>query len=116
RRPRRARSLRGSSSGERSVTAATAGARFSLYPRRALFADPHRASVLSFYARGERSMIARTWHGRVPAAKADAYHQYLLRTGVAGYAGTPGNRGVHVLRRMEGEVAHFLLITYWDSV
>jgi heme-degrading monooxygenase HmoA len=61
-------------------------------------------------------MIARTWHGRVPAAKADTYHEYLLRTGVADYAGTPGNRGVYVLRRVEGEVACFLLITYWDSV
>jgi heme-degrading monooxygenase HmoA len=61
-------------------------------------------------------MIARTWHGRLPAAKADAYHEYLLRTGVADYAGTPGNRGVYVLRHVEGEVAHFLLITYWDSM
>jgi heme-degrading monooxygenase HmoA len=61
-------------------------------------------------------MIARTWHGRVPAAKADTYHEYLLRTGVADYAGTPGNRGVYVLRRVEGEIAHFLLITYWESV
>ena len=61
-------------------------------------------------------MIARTWHGRVPAAKADTYHEYLLRTGVADYAKTPGNRGVYVLRRVEGEIAHFLLITYWDSV
>jgi heme-degrading monooxygenase HmoA len=61
-------------------------------------------------------MIARTWHGRVPAEKADAYHEYLLRTGVADYADTPGNHGVHVLRRVEGEVAHFLLITYWESV
>ena len=52
----------------------------------------------------------------MPAAKADAYHQYLLRTGVTDHADTPGNRGVHVLRRVEGEVAHFLLITYWESV
>lgn len=61
-------------------------------------------------------MIARTWHGAVPAAKADAYHRYLLRTGVPDYRGTPGNRGVHVLRRIEGEVAHFLLITFWDDL
>jgi heme-degrading monooxygenase HmoA len=61
-------------------------------------------------------MIARTWHGRVPAAKADAYHDYLLRTGVADYARTAGNRGVYVLRHLEGEVSHFLLITHWDSV
>jgi len=60
-------------------------------------------------------MIARTWHGRIPASKADAYHEYLLRTGVNDYSATPGNRGVHILRRIEGEVAHFLLITFWDS-
>ncbi len=61
-------------------------------------------------------MIARTWHGRVPAAKADAYHAYLRRTGVGDYLATPGNRGVLVLRRTEGEVTHFVLTTLWDSV
>ena len=61
-------------------------------------------------------MIARTWHGRVPTGKADAYHAYLLRTGLNDYASTPGNRGVQVLRRTEGEITHFLLITLWDSL
>ncbi len=61
-------------------------------------------------------MIARTWHGRVPAAKADAYHQFLLRSGVPDYRATPGNRGVLVLRRVEGDVAHFLLVTLWESL
>jgi heme-degrading monooxygenase HmoA len=61
-------------------------------------------------------VIARTWHGRVPAAKAEAYFQYLLRTGVADYQATTGNRGVLVQRRVEGDVAHFLLTTLWDSV
>jgi heme-degrading monooxygenase HmoA len=61
-------------------------------------------------------MIARTWHGRVPAAKAEAYHAYLRRTGLADYQATPGNRGVLVLRRTEGDVTHFVLITFWDSL
>jgi heme-degrading monooxygenase HmoA len=61
-------------------------------------------------------MIARTWHGRVPAAKADAYHAYLRRTGLPDYAATPGNRGVLVLRRTEGDVTHFVLTTMWDSL
>jgi heme-degrading monooxygenase HmoA len=52
----------------------------------------------------------------VPASKADAYHEYLLRTGLSDYATTPGNRGVHVLRRVEGNVAHFLLLTFWESL
>lgn len=61
-------------------------------------------------------MIGRTWHGRVPTDKSEAYYAYLLRTGLTDYAATPGNRGVHVLRRTEGGVTHFLLLTFWDSL
>lgn len=61
-------------------------------------------------------MIARIWHGRVPAAKADAYHAYLELTGLPDYAATPGNRGVLALRRTEGDVTHFVLTTLWDSM
>jgi heme-degrading monooxygenase HmoA len=60
-------------------------------------------------------MIARLWHGAVPAEKADAYARYLDQTGLADYRATPGNRGVFVLRRQEGSVAHFLLVTFWES-
>lgn len=60
-------------------------------------------------------MIARMWHGRVPARRADAYYAFLRRTGLADYAATPGNRGVWVLRRLEGDVAHFNLLTFWES-
>ena len=63
-----------------------------------------------------RSMIARTWHGVVPAEKADAYHQYLLRTGLPDYQQTPGNLGVYIFRRIEGDRAHFLLLTLWESL
>ena len=61
-------------------------------------------------------MIARTWHGRVPAAKADAYDKYLHRTGLADLATTPGNRGLLVLRRTDGDVTHFVLTSLWDSI
>lgn len=60
-------------------------------------------------------MIARTWHGVTPSAQADEYLDYLNRTGVPDYQATPGNRGVYVLRRLEGDRAHFLLISLWDS-
>jgi heme-degrading monooxygenase HmoA len=60
-------------------------------------------------------MIARTWHGVVPAAKADAYYDYLMRTGVPEYRATDGNRGVYMLRRVSEGYAHFLLVTFWDS-
>lgn len=61
-------------------------------------------------------MIARTWHGAVPAEKANAYHDYLLQTGIPDYQKTTGNRGVYMLRRQEEDVVHFLLLTLWDSM
>jgi heme-degrading monooxygenase HmoA len=61
-------------------------------------------------------VIARTWHGQVPATKAEAYYDFLLRTGLADYRATPGNHGVLVQRRLDGDMAHFVLITFWDSV
>ena len=61
-------------------------------------------------------MIARIWHGIVPEAKADAYTEYLKRTGIPDYQATPGNRGVQLLRRFEDGKAHFLLVTHWESM
>jgi heme-degrading monooxygenase HmoA len=60
-------------------------------------------------------MIARTWHGMTEASKADEYFDYLNKTGVPEYRATPGNLGVYVLRRIEGDTAHFLLLTLWES-
>jgi len=60
-------------------------------------------------------MIARTWHGVTDASKADSYLDYLNKTGVTEYRATQGNSGVYVLRRIEGNKAHFLLLTLWES-
>jgi heme-degrading monooxygenase HmoA len=51
----------------------------------------------------------------VPAGRAEDYAQYLARTGIPDYRNTEGNRGVYVLKRIEGKRAHFLLVTLWDS-
>jgi len=61
-------------------------------------------------------MIARIWHGITPKSKADEYVEFLQRTGVKDYRATEGNIGAYVLRRIEGEQAHFLTLTFWDSV
>lgn len=61
-------------------------------------------------------MIARVWRGRVQAAQADAYYDYLLQTGLKEYTAVPGNRGVEVLRRTEGDVTEYLLLSYWESL
>lgn len=61
-------------------------------------------------------MIARTWHGAVSVEKADAYYDYLHKTGIPDYQRMPGNRGVYLLRRIHETTAHFLLFTLWDSL
>ena len=56
-------------------------------------------------------MIARTWHGRVRSTHAESYYDFLRRTGLADYGATPGNCGILVLRRTEGDVTHVVLTT-----
>jgi heme-degrading monooxygenase HmoA len=31
------------------------------------------------------------------------------------YRSTPGNKGAYALRRIEGDAAQFLMITFWES-
>jgi len=61
-------------------------------------------------------MIARTWRGETAVADADAYVEYLERTGLAEYRATPGNRGAHLLRRELGPATEFVTLTFWDDV
>lgn len=60
-------------------------------------------------------MIARLWHGAVPGRRSDEYLTYLEKTGAPECRSTPGNRGVYILRRVEGDTAHFLFVSLWDS-
>jgi heme-degrading monooxygenase HmoA len=60
-------------------------------------------------------MIARIWRGAVRAQDADAYAAYVQRTGIEGYQRTPGNRGAWMLRRVEGERAEFVTLSFWES-
>ena len=60
-------------------------------------------------------MIARTWRGATKAEDADAYVEYLEKTGFPEYRATPGHRGVLALRRVNGDRAEFLLLTLWES-
>ena len=61
-------------------------------------------------------MIVRLWHGRVEAAKADAYTGFMIRRAAPDYGSVEGLQKLQFLRRVDGEVAHFLLITHWDSL
>jgi heme-degrading monooxygenase HmoA len=60
-------------------------------------------------------MIARLWHGSTSRAKGDDYAAFLDARAMPDYLGTPGNLGAQVLRSDEGEVTHFLTVSYWDG-
>jgi heme-degrading monooxygenase HmoA len=61
-------------------------------------------------------MIVRMWHGRVPSAKAAAYRRFLEQRAIPDYRSVPGNVSVHVLERRDGDVTHFVTLTFWDSM
>jgi heme-degrading monooxygenase HmoA len=61
-------------------------------------------------------MIARLWHGRVPSSKAEAYRAFLNARAIPDYRSIPGNLSVHVLERREGDVTHFITLTFWESL
>jgi hypothetical protein len=61
-------------------------------------------------------MIARIWHGVVPAAKGDAYLDRMRKVALPDYRSISGNRGAYCLHRVEGVVAHFDMLTFWEDV
>ena len=61
-------------------------------------------------------MIARHWHGRIPASKRDAYLKLMVEVGLPDYRSTEGNRGAWCLHRDEGDVVHVEMLTFWDDM
>jgi hypothetical protein len=61
-------------------------------------------------------MIARRWHGRVPAAKAAEYLRLMEEVGLAGYRSTAGNRGAWCLHRRDGDIVHVEMFTLWADL
>jgi hypothetical protein len=57
-------------------------------------------------------MVTRIWHGATPAGKSDEYLNLMRTLAIPDYRSTPGNKGAYALRRMEGNTAHFLMITF----
>ena len=60
-------------------------------------------------------MIARRWHGRVPAERAREYLRLMKDVGLPDYRSTEGNRGAWCLHRREGDVVHVEMFTFWDD-
>ena len=61
-------------------------------------------------------MISRMWHGTVPTTKAKAYREFLNKHAIPDYQAVKGNISVHILERIEGDVTHFMTLTFWESM
>lgn len=59
--------------------------------------------------------ITRIWHGTTKAEHADEYLRYVEQTGLSDYKKVEGNLSAKILRRIEGNICHFLTVTEWDS-
>jgi len=56
------------------------------------------------------------WHGRVPTSKAKAYRQFLNERAIPDYQSVAGNISVHILERKEGDITHFITLTFWKDM
>lgn len=61
-------------------------------------------------------MIARMWHGRVLTSKAQAYREFLNARAIPDYRSVEGNLSVHILERPQGDVTHFITLTFWRDI
>ncbi len=61
-------------------------------------------------------MITRMWHGKVPTTKASAYRAFLNERAIPDYQSVAGNISVHILERTEGDITHFITLTFWQDM
>ncbi len=61
-------------------------------------------------------MIVRMWHGRVETSKAQAYREFLNTRAIPDYQSVTGIISVHILERNEGDVTHFISLTFWKNM
>ena len=61
-------------------------------------------------------MIVRMWHGRVPTSKTQEYREFLNARAIPDYQSVQGNISVHILERPEGDVTHFITLTFWKDL
>ena len=60
-------------------------------------------------------MIARRWHGRVPAAMAEEYLRLMEEVGLPDYRSTAGNRRRLVPAPGGGDIVHVEMLTFWED-
>ena len=71
---------------------------------------------IEFYFKPRNKMITRMWHGRVLTSNAKAYREFTIARAIPDYQSVEGNISVHVLERTEGEITHFITLTFWKDL
>jgi len=61
-------------------------------------------------------MISRMWHGRVPTSKAKAYREFLNIRAIPDYQSVKGNVSVYILEQPEGDITHFITLSFWENM
>jgi len=60
-------------------------------------------------------MIARIWQGKTKAEHYEEYTDFMKSEAIPDYKKTEGFVKLTFLRRIEGNIAHFNLITFWEN-
>jgi heme-degrading monooxygenase HmoA len=71
--------------------------------------------VRDHQGRKGQAMIARIWRGVTKAEDAEAYEAYIEETGFADYKQAAGNKGAWILKRIDGDHAEFVTLSFWES-
>ena len=61
-------------------------------------------------------MIARIWHGITKKEQYEEYTNFMKQKAIPDYKKTEGFVKLSFLRRIEGNIAHFNLVTYWENI
>ena len=69
----------------------------------------------SFSTDREALVIARRWHGRVPAERAEDYLKLMREIALPDYRSTAGNLGAWCLNRREDDIVHVEMFTLWED-
>ncbi len=69
-----------------------------------------------YYRRYFIMAIMRLWHGKVAIEKADEYENFMVEKAAPDYSSVEGLQKLYFQRKNEKDIAHFLLVTIWDSL
>ena len=61
-------------------------------------------------------MIARIWQGRTKIEDFEEYTEFMKSRAIPDYKKTEGFVKLTFLRKVDGNIGHFKLVTFWDNL